>query len=101
MQADNISDIYNIETDENGKSLRTRSSSVPKPTIFLASNINNRKQYNICNIILYVILGCAIFLALILLIICILSWLNREANATTTTPIPERELFNRYYTPYA
>ena len=95
MQADNTSvksisdsDIYVI--DENNKTIR-RSSSVPQPTVFLATNVNNRKQYNICNIILYVLLGCSIFLAIVLLIICILSWLDRDANATTTTPIPERK----------
>ena len=63
------------------------------PKVFLASNVNNGKVSNICNIILYVLLFIAVVIAIVLLIICIMSWSNRGENEVTTTPIPLRKLF--------
>ena len=68
-----------------------RSSSIPLPKVFLASNVNSGKVSNICNIILYVLLFIAVVVAIILLIICIMSWSNRGENEVTTTPIPQRK----------
>ena len=90
-QGAGIHDIV-IAEDENTKT--KRSSSIPLPKVFLASNVNNRKVYNVCNIVLYVLLFCAAFLAVILLILCIMSWSNRDEIEVTTTPIPERKFSN-------
>ena len=90
-----LRDSYQIEFSKTCYFFKTkRSSSIPLPKVFLASNVNNGKVSNICNIILYVLLFIAVVVLVILLIICIMSWSNRNENEVTTTPIPQRKFIH-------
>ncbi len=92
--ADQGGGIHDIVIPDDDFTKTKKSSSIPLPKVFLASNVNNRKVYNVCNIVLYVLLFCAGFLAVILLILCIMSWSNRDEIEVTTTPMPERKFSN-------
>lgn len=75
---------------EQGLYKAERSASLPGPRVFLASNVNNNKVVNACNVVLYVLLFLAVFGLILLVIICGLAWSSRNENQQTTTMKPKR-----------
>ncbi len=68
-----------------------RSSSIPEPRVFLAQNVNNNKVTNICNVVMYVLCGIIIFVIILLFILTIMAWSDRDTNQRTTTQAPIRK----------